>query len=142
VIQDDRSLGPWDYSNVDFGEPIAAYEKVDAERGSYAWIWTKLRLAAMCYDRKEDQAALEIYREIVETIDASPEKSIAILMMVACHQRLGNTEDALKIREAAKTLPDMYWRSSGRHADFTPRQLNADSFTGHSHEIWENGLRN
>lgn len=96
------------------------YEQVEAEDGSLLWAWKHLRLGVYHYEREAWQLAVPHFRAISEQADPGMEKTLAVLNLASCYDRLGEHEKAKQVCEAASALPNISWWL-GAFEDWVPR---------------------
>ena len=114
-------------------EPTVArplYEAVDAEPGTHAWAWTRLRLGNGWGVNAEYERAGRYYQEVADGMPLGPERSMALLNLARVRSKAGAEAEAGRVARSVLSMPDIYFSMRGDHtAKWTP--LPTMSRTGH-----------
>jgi len=93
----------------DLEAAIAAFEKVEAEEGSYAWAWTQLRLGVLRWSSPNAAAAVDHFKAVAERMDHGPEKSLGLLQTAVHYEVIQDVPEARRYYELASSVPPIYW---------------------------------
>lgn len=89
---------------------VSEYEKIDVPPRSYAHAWKNLRLGAIAISSDDYQAALPLYQTLIGSMSNGPEKSIAVLNLALCYEKLNNPAESRRSYESVLQMPDIHWR--------------------------------
>ena len=76
------------------------------------------------------QEAVEHFRKVSETMPAGPEKGIALLSQMSCHESLNQHSEAKRCRDAALAMPNILWSFTNNSAAWTPMSANGRRRSG------------
>jgi hypothetical protein len=82
----------------------AAFEKVEAPRGSRVWAWTELHLGVLDYYRQQCSKAREHFRQVAEAMEQGPEKTLAMMNAGQCNEALHDREEAVRAYRIVMSL--------------------------------------
>ncbi|MHB8864582.1 MAG: CsgG/HfaB family protein [Pirellulaceae bacterium] len=99
---------------------LAAFQRVDAPEGSYAWAWTQLRLGMLRFRMDLYQEALSHFQAVSERMSVGPEKVMALLSLAACEVKLRRWDEATRYFELAQSLPSILCDIGDIYSDWGP----------------------
>lgn len=120
---------------------IQQYQRVDAPEGSVLWSWSRLRIASLRFQHGDYKRAAENYREVTERVGLGPEKSIALLNLGVCRNEIGQPAEADATFRQVKSVPDIFWWTTSRYANWAPMDADGYSIIGTSHKIAEKQVK-
>ena len=106
---------------------IAAFEKVKAAKGSYAWAWTQVRLAMLNQRDDHFEKALEHARAVADVMEIGPEKILALFYAGVSAERLGQSEQRSRYFQSIIESPDLVFANDRHETAWGPLWLNSES---------------
>jgi len=97
----------WVDSAVSVDGLAAAFAKVEAPKGSYAWAWARIRLAQLELQANRPAEALGHARAVADVMDPGAEKILALFLAGAGAEALDQPDDAARYYESAMAAPDV-----------------------------------
>lgn len=117
---------------------IAAFDKVSAKHGAYAWAWARLRQATLAVRMRDLSVAIQPLRDVVNSMPHGPERTLALAMLAECLAKTGQAAEARRMFEELSSLPLISWDRIGDGlSDWYPMTSTHNS----SREISLEGLR-
>ncbi|WP_010586207.1 tetratricopeptide repeat protein [Schlesneria paludicola] len=89
---------------------VSEYEKIDAPARSYALAWKNLRLGAIGISTEDYQGAIPRFQHLVDSMSNGPEKTMAVLNLALCYEKLNNPTESRRFYESVLQMPDIHWR--------------------------------
>jgi hypothetical protein len=114
---------------LDDGRPLpieglsAAFAKVDAPKGSYAWAWARIRLGMIALQEGQPARALEHAQAVADVMEPGAEKLLALFLLGVCSEDLGKPDDAVRYYEFIRTLPTVMFPSERQDIAWAPIRL-------------------
>ncbi len=88
---------------------VAGFAKVDAPKGSYTWAWARIRIAQLEIQAQRPTPALGHARTVADVMGEGAEKLLALGLVGASAECLGQPNDAVRYYELALAAPEVYF---------------------------------
>jgi tetratricopeptide (TPR) repeat protein len=93
----------------DSPELISSFDSVSASPGTHPWAWARLRQGALAVSANDWSKAIELLKQVVDSMPHGPERTIALAMAGDCLVKAGQVPEARRTFEELNSLPVMSW---------------------------------